>query len=95
MLVSRNNEARGMAEAVYFWLLDSHVLLELLGTAYMRMIIPYLMSTFDLPSFRLCSQEPEDTEEPGNALRECPYDAPYDARWGTTPGERARRARAL
>lgn len=32
-----------------------------------------------------------DTEKPGNALKECPY----DARWGTTPGERSRRARPL
>lgn len=62
MLVSWENETMENAKAAYFWLQNSHALLELLGTAYMHMILRILCLPLIYPHLAP-SRELQDKEE--------------------------------
>lgn len=62
MLVSWKNETMGNAKAAYFWLQNSHALLELLGTTYMHMI-PRILCLPLISPHLAPSRELEDRQE--------------------------------
>lgn len=62
MLVSWKNGTMENAKAAYFWLQNSHALLELLGTTYMHMI-PCILCLLLISPHLAPSRELEDREE--------------------------------